>query len=188
MFRFLCIAVLAAGVANATEVFRWVDSDGTVHFSDRPQEGAERVEIRQPSTFQAPPVRRSGRPAETEPEAAEPAFSYESLEIVSPGQEEVLWNIEGEMDVSMRLQPRLQPGHSLRLFLDDRPVEGLPAGSTRARLSGVYRGVHVLRAEVLDRGGQVMLASQPVTFAVQQTSLANPSNPNVPIPAPTGPR
>jgi len=187
MVRILCIAVLAAGVANAAEVFKWVDSDGTVHFSDRPQAGAERVEIRQPSTFQAP-VSATRRSAETEPAAAEPAFSYESLEIVSPAQEEVLWNIEGEMDVSMRLQPRLQPGHSLSLFLDDQPVEGLRPGSTRARLSGVYRGVHVLRAEVADRGGQVLLASQPVTFAVQQTSVLSPNNPSNVAPSPTGPR
>jgi hypothetical protein len=186
MVRILCIAVLAAGVADAAEVFKWVDSDGTVHFSDRPQAGAERVEIRQPSTFQAP-VSATRRSAETEPAAAEPAFSYESLEIVSPAQEEVLWNIEGEMAVSMRLQPRLQPGHSLSLFLDDQPVEGLQPGSTRARLSGVYRGVHVLRAEVADRGGQVLLASQPVTFAVQQTSVLSPNNPSNVTPGPRGP-
>lgn len=33
----LTILVAGAGHAADTEIFRWVDSDGTVHFSDRPE-------------------------------------------------------------------------------------------------------------------------------------------------------
>ena len=102
---------LIAGVAGASEVYRWVDDDGQVHFSDRPREGAERVVIDEPQTIQAPaPSRtRPARDAEAD-EAEDEPFSYELLEIVTPGQEEVLWNIEGQLAVSMRLEPRLQVG------------------------------------------------------------------------------
>ncbi len=52
----LVLGVLAATTAptDATEVYRWVDADGRVHFGDRPRQAdAEAVDI-------APPVRGGG--------------------------------------------------------------------------------------------------------------------------------
>ena len=163
---------LLAAAAYATEVYRWVDDQGQVHFSDRPMEGAERVEVRPQGELGTPEFEpRRNRSVAVE-ESEEP-FRYRSLEILSPTQEEVLWNIEGQLDVSMRLEPRLQQGHSVELLLDGQPVEGLQPGSMQARLSEVYRGVHVLTANVRDRNGQLLIESQPRTFAVQQTSILN---------------
>jgi len=42
----LCLAAVATGVA-AEDVYRWVDDDGVVHYSDRPVgKNAERVDVR----------------------------------------------------------------------------------------------------------------------------------------------
>ena len=184
----LTVFLLVGAVAGATEVYRWVDSDGVVHFSDRPTEGAERVELQEPQTI-SPPATRTRRSRADSGEEGESADTdrYRTLEIVSPGQEEVLWNIEGQLDVSMRLQPRLQAGDRVSLFLDDQEVAMSPR-SLQAQLNDVGRGVHVLRAEVRDVGGTVLIRSQPRTFVVQQTSILNPNNPaNAPVPTPRGP-
>ena len=174
MRSLLILAILAFGAASAAEVYRWTDKDGQVHYSDRPREGAERIEIQEPVTFRAPvSTRRRSAAVDTQPEQP---FRYESLEIVSPAQEEVLWNIEGQLAVSMRVEPTLQQGHRLRLSLDGQPVEVRP-GRTQAQLSEVARGVHVLQAEVVDASDEILIASQPRTFAVQQTSVLNPNNP-----------
>lgn len=167
---------------GAKEVYRWVDRDGVVHYSDRPREGAERIELKDAQTFSAPTVRPRSRPEDGEPEDT---FRYERLEIVSPAQEEVLWNIEGQLDVSMQLQPRLQRGHRIELFLDGQPVDNDPRSLT-ANVTEVFRGVHVLTAKVTDPSGNVLAESQPRTFAVQQTSVLNPNNPN--FNPPPGPR
>ena len=34
-----------AAVAAFSQAYKWVDEDGVVHFSDRPREGAEEVEL-----------------------------------------------------------------------------------------------------------------------------------------------
>lgn len=185
----LTICLLVGATAGATEVYRWVDSDGVVHYSDRPKEGAERVQLQEAQTFPAPPVRpRSSSAAGDEESDDADASRYQKLEIVRPGQEEVLWNIGGQTDVSMRLEPRLQIGDRVSLYLDDRVVE-TGAGGLQAQLTELTRGVHVLRAEVRDRTGTVLIRSQPRTFVVQQTSIQNPNNPaNVPTPTPLGPR
>jgi hypothetical protein len=167
----IAVGLIAASAFGA-EVYRWVDDQGQVHFSDRPMEGAERIEIRPQGELGTPKVEPRRRGTASVEESEEP-FRYRSLEIVRPTQEEVLWNIEGQLDVSMRLEPRLQAGHSVELLLDGQPVEGLEPGSMQARLSEVYRGVHVLTANVRDRNGQLLIESQPRTFAVQQTSILN---------------
>lgn len=162
----------AVSAAGAKEVYRWVDRDGVVHFSDRPTEGAERVQLRDAQTFSAPPVRARAPAGD-----GEENFGYDRFEITSPAQEEVLWNIEGLLTVSMQLQPRLQSGHRIELFLDGAPVRNDPRSLT-ARVTDVVRGVHVLTAKVTDAAGQVIAESEPRTFAVQQTSVLNPNNPN----------
>ena len=46
---FVATALLATA-AGSTEIYRWVDDDGSVHFGDRPPEGrqTERVEVQAP--------------------------------------------------------------------------------------------------------------------------------------------
>ncbi len=169
----LIVFGLLSSLALATEVYRWVDDQGQVHFSDRPLEGGEKVEIRPQIELGTPDVQPRARREASADSAEEAATRYRSLEIISPSQEEVLWNIEGQLDVSLRLQPRLQQGHSVELLLDGNPVEGMQPGSMQARLSEVFRGVHVLKANVRDRNGRMLIESQPRTFAVQQTSILN---------------
>ena len=182
MRRLLLIAGLLTAFAAYADVYRWVDEDGTVHFSDRPRDGAEEVELREAQTFSAPVTRRPPRSSRSASD--EPLFRYVSLEITEPTQEETLWNIEGQLDVSMRLSPSLQPGHRIRLYLDGAAIDGLPPGSTQARLTEVFRGSHSLRAEVLNGSGTSLIQSDTVNFVVQATSVQNPNNPSVPRPSP----
>ncbi len=183
-WHLLTICLLVGAATGATEVYRWVDSEGVVHYSDRPKEGAERVQLQEAQTIPAPRARPSGRSPASGDESGDTtdAAVYRTLEIVRPGQEEVLWNTGGQLDVSMRLDPRLQIGHRVSLYLDDQAVEMRPS-SLQATLTDVARGVHVLRAEVRDRTGTVVITSDPRTFVVQQTSIQNPNNPaNAPGP------
>jgi hypothetical protein len=161
------LGLLATPFATAGEAYMWTDEDGVVHYSDRPVPGAKRIELAEPNTSQSPA--RRGRPADEVVEAEEgPPFRYESIEIVSPGAEETLWNIEGVLNVSMTLSPPLQPGHRVRVYFDGNPqiVSG-----TSVQLQEVWRGVHNLQAEILDEAGELLIRSQANRFYVQQTSV-----------------
>ena len=165
------VLLLCAGVASA-QTYRWVDEDGVVHYSDRPVEGAEEVAIDyiRPSTApgRSPAYQRRDRP--TEDAAAEELDRplYQSLEIGSPAEEETVWNNQGQLIVSLALQPGLQPGHRVRVYLDGTPTD---ASSTSVRLENVYRGAHTLQAEVLDSNGNMVMRSEARRFFVQQTSV-----------------
>lgn len=180
----LLIALIPA-VLVAAEVYRWVDDDGTVHYSDRPQEGAETVIIQEAQTFSAPAPRSTSSTstttsAKTDDAEPEDAAVYSNFEILSPRQEEVLWNTGGQLNVSLSARPRIRSGHTVFLYMDGQEVQQLPRGRMQAGLMDVERGTHQLHAEVRNRSGSTVARSDTVQFTVQQTSIRNPNNPNRP--------
>ena len=179
---FLCFALPAAALGGA-EVYRWVDAEGQVHYSDRPGEGADRVvlDIMPPSSS---PAAAGSTPGRTPPKVGnETAPGYAALTIQAPGQDETLWNIEGQLDVAVAPQPALQAGHTIQLLLDGQTAAELEPGATRTRLSDVYRGQHTLQARIRDEFGTTLKQSDPVTFYVQQGTQQR-TNPLVNPPPP----
>ncbi len=168
-------AVLAAGVVMA-QAYRWVDENGVVHFSDRPVEGAERIVLPSDGTRPRPqPAAPSFAATTAAPqETAQPpeVFKYESIEIVAPAPEETLWNIEGVLNVSMRVVPALRQGDQIRVYFDGQ--ERTLTNSSSLTLDEVYRGVHNIQAEIIDSTGKLMARSLPNRFYVQQNSIAGP--------------
>jgi hypothetical protein len=166
---FVLLGLLGAAAASA-DVWRWVDDDGVVHFSDTPREGAELVDVSESSRSTGARVYRDTTPADSEDPVAEaePAFKYQNLSISSPGPEETLWNIEGTLSVSLSLSPGLQSGHQVRVYFNG---ESRMVNSTSFTIDEVYRGVHNLQAEVLDATGQLMIRSSNTRFYVQQNRV-----------------
>lgn len=166
------IAVLAASAAPA-QVYRWVDEDGVVHYSDTPHPGAEEIQL--PDDGPTAPGRAFESLQRTPPtngdEAQQPATpGYERVRFVAPAPEETLWNIGGELTVRLDVQPALRPGHQVRVYFDGEPR---PASGLTVELQEVWRGTHNLQAEVLNEQGQLMIRSEPIRFYVHQTSILN---------------
>ena len=166
---FVLLALLATAAASA-DVWRWIDDDGVVHFSDTPRAGAELVDVSESSRSTGARVYRNVEPSSPDDAATatEQAFKYESLSISSPGAEETLWNIEGTLSVSLSLSPGLQTGHQVRVYFNG---EARLVNSTSFTLDEVYRGVHNIQAEVLDATGRLMIRSTSNRFYVQQNRV-----------------
>lgn len=167
----ILFSALAGTAASAAPAWTWVDENGTVHFSDRPVPGARQVEISGAQSFitQAPSVTpRVRMPADTR------QVPYESVEIVSPAEQETLWNIGAMLTVQTSFVPPLQPGHRYDLVFDGQR-RNVNTTSTSVVLPDVFRGEHTLQVVVLD-GGQEIMRSPQRTFYVQQTSAQNPNS------------
>ncbi len=166
----LLVVGLLAATAVAAQAYRWVDEDGVVHYSDRPEPGAEQVLLPESNTTTVRRFPQAGSDAGGEEEAQEEEgpFRYESIEIAAPGAEETLWNIEGVLNVSVALTPGLQPGHQVRVYFDGEPrtVTG-----TSFQIQEVWRGVHNIQVEVLSEGGELMIRSRTNRFYVQQNTV-----------------
>lgn len=165
------IGLSFATSSMAEGVYAWEDADGQMHYSDMPREGATEIDIEPAQTFSGGADARTARSNEGQAgEDADSAAGYKSLEISSPSKEETIWNTGGAVTVKMSLSPRLQTGHSMRLYMDGQQLADLPPRATSAQLSEVVRGTHTLTAEVRDASGTIVIKSDPVTFFYRQTA------------------
>lgn len=79
--RILLIAVgvvMATGVSASGKLYRWVDANGKVHFSDRPVAQAEELKLRVPGVS-TPPEERADAEGENQARAAECQRKREQL-------------------------------------------------------------------------------------------------------------
>ncbi len=163
LWRVLIPLVFAAGV-NAGGVYKWVDSDGNVFFSDRPQPGAEKITVHGLQTYRAPPLTSM----QTDDAVADPSTSegYKIFEFATPKSNQVFRDNGGEVPVALHLEPALQGGHKIRLLLDG--ANSGEGSSTSATLTNVDRGTHSLGAAVVDGDGKEV-ARTTVTFHLHRS-------------------
>ncbi|MGH8186477.1 MAG: DUF4124 domain-containing protein, partial [Steroidobacteraceae bacterium] len=171
----LILIACAAPALAAQTVWKWVDDKGLVHYSDRPVPGATRIEVStgnryDPSASQAPAVEPAPAPAEEPPAAAQ----YQTLQITSPANDETIVNTAGQVPVQVQLEPGLQAGHSMYLYMDGFLVDGFPRNGTSHTLTDVPRGTHTLIATVHDSRGRRFQESPVTAFSVRQASIAQP--------------
>ena len=158
--RWTLLPLLLLAATATAETWRWVDENGVVNFSDQPRPGAERVELEGISTFSPPEWTSQSAESRgsTEPDA-EALEWYSRLAILSPVNEETIWNNQGNLDVALAVEPRMRSGDRINLYLDGEPVSGLPPNATRFTINRVFRGGHTLRATVVDQNGAELFSS-----------------------------
>jgi len=184
---FLVLAGLALSLAAASqEIYRWVDKNGVVHYSDQPgSPNAELIDVIEPNAYEAPdaPPPASGRGDANEREDQD-ASPYASLSISSPAPDEVFFGADAVVNVAAELQGTLQPDHTVVFFLngDRKEADGLTT-----EYSGLARGSYFLRVSIVDSSGKPVIMSQQVTFHVRQPSINSPQSPTAP-PKPTPPK
>jgi hypothetical protein len=159
--------------ALAEQIYRWVDGSGQVHYSDVPRDGAEQIDVDPAQTFSSPVTARASSSPVAEQTAAEPAAVYAALDIVSPTQEETIWNTGGVITVSVSPSPALKLGHSLRIYYDGKQINESSPTATSVQVSEVYRGQHQISADILDINGIVLQQAAPVTFFYKQSTVSN---------------
>jgi uncharacterized protein DUF4124 len=180
-----CLILLFAFTTSwvhAAPAWKWVDANGQVHYSDTPVPGATQVELSGAQTFGSSGRQQSAtKPAgqQAAQKSTGTAQPYRSFNIVSPKQQETLWNVGTVVDVQIELDPPLQPEHLVDLFVDGQRLN-MNARSSDFTLQDVYRGTHTIQAVVVDQTGTEVLRSLATTFMVQQSSIQNPNNPNSP--------
>lgn len=168
----LLIAFAAPAFASLT-VWKWVDDQGVTHYSDRPVPGATRMEVHVGNTSDSGP--RASSPGSTASEStAQSGPVYRNFEIWKPAAAEAFINTGGVVTVNVRVDPALQTGHALHLYLDDRLIEGFAPNTTSYELEDVPRGQHTVVAVINNNRGTRVQETARVTFQVRQESIAQP--------------
>ena len=174
--------LLIAALASAQQVYRWVDENGVVHYSDQPptdQSEADLVDVDTGSSFSSPTPPPSVRqPQSTAGNSGvdvqlpddDQGQIYEQVIIESPESQQVLWNIATRLQVRVTVEPALAPGDQIQWKLDGQAI-GNPETLPQTVLTPVYRGEHRLEAEIIGQDGEVRFRSPATVFYVQQTTI-----------------
>lgn len=169
----LLLAIVATPVLAAQTVWKWVDERGVTHYSDRPMPGATKMELNVTTSSPEstpPPAPSNTTPREREQPSGPP---YREFAIARPASGEHFINTGGVVEVTLQLDPYLQSGHSIALYLDGQLAAD--AGSElQYSLTEVPRGEHSLVAVITDQDGRRLQETAAVQFLVRQTSIANP--------------
>jgi hypothetical protein len=181
LFRVALLAILGAVVAasmplSAQEIYKTVDENGNVVYTDRkPSEDAEPVSL--PELTVVDPVElgdasAAGTGQSNRSPSDGPASDF-GLSIVSPQPEETVRNTAYRLEVDVATDRELPSGTSLVYLVDGEVKERTRALSTE--LQEVWRGEHQLSVELRSGDGEVLASAGPVTFYMHQPSrLRNP--------------
>ena len=166
--RALIALFLFPGAANAV-ICKTVDSEGVVAYAEVPANEC-RTPLKLPEYSRYAP-RIVEQPSAADSAAAtdrRPGFGgYESIEIVKPVPGEQILSNEGKVPLVLTLEPALQPGHRISVFLDNVLVPGGFDGLA-IELTGVDVGGHKVRATVMDDGGTRLIDSAAVKFMLRE--------------------
>ena len=163
--------VLLWTTASTAQVYRHVDENGNVSFTDQPPPNAEAVEIREPNTSAPPPaIPRYSRPSRDRGDDDE-AYGYE-VSITSPTNETIIPNGPGNFGVSATVSPGLEGTDQLQLLLNGSP-HGAPQTGTSWALTNIFRGEQKLSIAVINGDGEQLATSDTVIVYVYRPSTNN---------------
>ena len=170
----LILAVLALSVtASATAaVYKWVQPDGSVIYSDRaPDENAAPTELPalQEIKMPPPPPPSTDTTADNNQSQQTRSEEYTKLTIAEPADNSTFRNNAGQVRVKLELEPALQAGDMVAIILDGKEIG--QGKSTAVSLSNIDRGSHTLQAVVKNAQGSTLISASPITFTLQRTSL-----------------
>ena len=153
----------SAATASPTTIYKVVGKDGSVTYTDKPQQNAEPLafDVKTQNVVTAAKV--------TPPPPAKPAAPKPNYRVVikSPAPEATIRNNLGEFTISAA-QPGAPKAPIYRLIFDDAPLASNSSGVFK--LSGIHRGAHTYKVELTNNTGKTLASSPLQTLYLHQAS------------------
>jgi len=178
---FFLSVTLTMAIPVSAQVYKSVDENGTVIYSDTPPaKDAKPIKLRPISIVEAPDYPKAAEVAADKAEK-DSGFSLRSLRsnykdfaIVAPKQDESIWHPQGPVTAAWNTRYQLQPGMQVTMILDGK--EQAPTTAQIIPLGNLDRGEHKLRAVLTDARQRNIASTATVTFHIRRPSIY--TNPN----------
>jgi len=165
------LALLAANPLMA-QVYKVVDEDGNVTYTDKPPpDGSKPIKLAPISVIEAPTYEKAPDPAKKGEEGEELSLRdlrrlYRDFSIISPQPEESVWHPDGPVAVAWSVGNPLQEGMQVTVYLD-----GKRQATTTDQIipvAGLERGEHTVTAELKDAKNRKIATAAPIIFFIQR--------------------
>ncbi|WP_076415285.1 DUF4124 domain-containing protein [Shewanella sp. UCD-KL12] len=167
------MALLLLTTLAQAAVYKWVDKDGKVHYSDKPIENSQAVEFKSNTQNQI----KIQTPAAISSEVTEdePKVSYQ-IKINSPSEEETIRDNEGNITIMATISPDLAAKHVLVLLMDG-VVVGAPQNTPIFNLENVDRGEHSFVIKAVAQNGKQLASTSPRKIFLHRAIVNRQSTP-----------
>jgi hypothetical protein len=173
----MCSGLLMTGALWAQEIYKVVDKDGNVTFTDQPPgDGAQPMDLPPLSiietdiqTDQAPAAGVVPEPeVAKEPTARELRTMYSDFRITQPLNEETFWGTANSVVINWGSSTPPAADMTVKIYLDGQAQPTPASGGLSLTLD---RGEHQVYAELRDAADRRIVVSETVTFFVKQNSI-----------------
>lgn len=174
LFYIFSISILlACGFSSFAEekvLYKKVDKNGRVTFTDKPVPGSTKVVVNTNKNLMAIPRVKSNPKVADKDEKNEKEKAYQLIAIEQPSNDEAIRANDGNLYVIVALTPHLARNHSMRLLMDGSQV-GQDQKVPYFSLTNIERGTHELTAQVIDdETGTVLQSSKSISFHILKSS------------------
>lgn len=183
-----CLVLPGPIAAQSGEIYKVVDEQGNVTFTDQPPpDGAQPMDLPPLSVVETetavpPPGQAAQAGEETkEPTTRDLRKQFRDFRITQPQQEETFWGTANSVVVAWGSSQAVPAEFSARLYVDGSPQDVPGSGSITLTLD---RGEHKVYVELLDARKRQIITTETVTFFVKQASVG--FNRSLPAPANIG--
>jgi hypothetical protein len=157
----------------SAEVYRQVDAQGNVTYTDEPsdQSPAEEVKIRPVTTVTLPKPEAVREPEQLREKVQKEGAAYSSVSFVAPQDEQAFHSGSGDVSFQVNSSPALKRGHKYEVTLDGQPVGQSQSGTVTVR--NIDRGTHQAGVGIVDRSGVTIKTGDTIRFTIHRPSVQN---------------
>lgn len=183
MKLWIIIIVAIFSISAQAEIYKSVDKNGVVTYSDQPETTSQTVQLPALNVVAKPAKAAATTTAANSTNTADKTakhVDYTAFTMSSPKDQDTISNADS-LSMSVDITPALQAGDTIQFLFDGAAV--IPAAaSTSAAIPKVIddkavlvRGSHTLSANVLDANGNILSTTPSITVFLHYTSLNQPN-------------
>ena len=140
----------------AEKVYKTVDEEGHIIFTDKPTENSEEIKLQELKTIKNPNPAKY-KPLQNKVPDPDSGSVYKVLLVTNPAEGSGLRSNDGNISISLSLQPSLRSGHKLVITLDGEEISS--GNALSVSLQNVDRGTHTIEAKVIDNNGKQLITT-----------------------------
>ena len=170
--RSLLIPALLLTFTVDAGLYKGLDNEGNVVYSDQPFDDAKKFTPPSLTVFDAPKTKAKKK---TDKEEKTVEFKYTDFDIVSPKNNQTIRN-EANPTATLQLKPALNTaeGHNIWLLMDGKPLVK-NSQSTSLQMGRAGRGAHQLQAQVKDKQGKIIARTRAIVIHIKNTAVPKKS-------------
>ncbi len=171
-FYIVALLTLICVIGFAATLYKVVNKDGSITYTDQPVEGAVPVDLSNVNSATMPALAKPAKTLKRDASAKQLKSIDYQLSFTTPRDEQTIRNNAGTVNVSATLTPT-SPG-LYELLLDGVPVDTQPTANFT--LENINRGEHSLQMRFKNNSGKILASTSPIVFYLHKASALIKAN------------